>query len=121
MSEEHKIPEGYTFWWEPMAQGGDGMPDGLEWAEQMLYIELRGLYGQVRMKVIERQNAVREKKRLLEDYRCYQFQDGMYKKFAAAIRSTELYRAEFRKNPTIENAWKVIRALEGSESNGIPL
>ena len=121
MSEEHKIPEGYSFWWEPIAQGGEEMPKGLERADQILFIQLRGLYGQVRGKIITRDMAVREKKMLMEEHRCYQFQDKMYDEFVVFLRKTELARAEFRKNPSIDSAWRLVYALEGRDQNKISM
>ena len=103
----------YTFPWEPMAQRGEEIPDGLSRADQLMYIMLRSLYGQVRGKVITREVAVKEKKRLLEDYRAYQFQDQMYDSLSESLRKTELARAAFRKNPDLESAWNLIDALEG--------
>lgn len=113
MSEERKVPDGYSFWWEPMAQRLEEMPDGLSGPDKILYIQLRGLYGQVKQKIINRDTAVLEKKKLLEEHRCYQFQEEMGQEWIAVIQKTELARSAFRKNPTVENAWKLIDAIEG--------
>jgi hypothetical protein len=97
-----------------MAQRGDEMPTDMPEPDKILYMELRCLYGSVRNKIITRETAITEKKQLLEDYRCYQFQEQMREEWVAAIRNTELARAEFRKNPTVENGWKLLNAVEGN-------
>lgn len=113
MSEERKIPDGYSFWWEPMAQRGEEMPSDIPCADKIAYMQLRSLYGQVRNKIITRDRAVSEKKQILQDHRCYQFQEEMGQEWTAVIQKTELARSEFRKNPTVDNAWKLIDAIEG--------
>ena len=113
MSEERKVPEGYSFWWEPMAQRGDEMPGDIPCCDKIIYLELRNLYGSVRNKIITRDTAVREKKQLLEDHRCYLFQEEMREEWVTVIKNTELARAEFRKNPTVENGWNLLHAAEG--------
>lgn len=104
---------GYTFPWEPMAQRGEEMPEGLGCADQVLYILMRSLYGQVRCGIITRDVAVREKRRLIRTYQTYQLQDQLCKKFSGLIKETELARAAFRKDPTQENGWKLLLAVEG--------
>lgn len=114
MSVERKVPDGYSFWWEPMAQRGDDLPEGIPPADKIIYLELRNLYAAVRSKTKTRESAVKEKKQLLEDYRCYQFQEQMREEWVQVIKNTELARAEFRKNPTVENGWKLVDAIEGN-------
>lgn len=89
------------------------MPDGLEYPDQILYLCLRMLYAQKREGIIDRDRAISEKKRLLDEYKQYQYQDNMGKEWVRAIKDTELARAAFRKDPTVENAWKLIDAIEG--------
>lgn len=114
MSEDRKIPEGYTFWREPMSQRGDEMPDSIPPSDKIIYLELRNLYGAVRNKIITRKTAVMEKKLLLVDYRAYQFQDEMREKWVSVIKKTEFARAEFRKNPSVERGWDLVDAIEGT-------
>lgn len=103
----------YSFPWERQAQRGEEMPDNISCSDKIIYLELRNLYAAVRNKVITRETAVKEKKLLLEDYRQYVFQEEMREEWVSVIKATELARAEFRKNPTIENAEKLVAIIEG--------
>lgn len=104
---------GVTFSWEKQAQHGEEMPDNLPCCDNIIYLELRNLYAAVRNHTITRDTAIKEKKKLLEDYRQYQFQEEMRREWVAVIKATELTRAEFRKAPTVENGWNLINAIEG--------
>lgn len=96
---------------ERMAKDGNEMPDGLEYPEQVMYLCLRMLYAQLRQGIIDRDTAIREKKRLLREYECYVFQHEMGKKWVRVIKNTELARAEYTKNRTLENADKLMEAI----------
>ena len=107
---------GIEFEWERKAIRGDELPDDLGYPEQVLYLELRMLYEQYRNKIIDRDTATREKKRLLDEYRIYSYREKMGKEWVEIIRLTELYRSEFRKNPSIETAWKLVNVIEGRKT-----
>ncbi len=96
---------------ERMAKDGNEMPDGLEYPNQIMYLCLRMLYSQLRLGIIDRDAAIREKKRLVREYECYVFQHEMGKEWVQVIKNTELARAEYMKNPTIENADKLMKAI----------
>lgn len=113
MSENRKVPDGYSFWWEPMAQRGEDMPLDMPEADKIAFMMLRSLYGQVKQKIITRDMAVKEKKQIIEDYRCYQFQEEMREEWVEIIKLTELARSEFRKNPSIETAECLVKIIEG--------
>lgn len=99
--------------WEKDAMAGLEMPDGLAYPDQILYLELRMLYHQYFQKVIDRETATKEKKKLLDEYKVYQFREELEKQWVEIIRLTELARAEYRKNPCHENAMKLIDIIEG--------
>ena len=99
--------------WEKDAMAGLEMPDGLSFPDQILYLCLRNLYNQYYKKIITREVATKEKKKLLHVYRCYKFQDDMGKEYVEIIRLTELARADYRKEPCHENAMKLIDIIEG--------
>ena len=101
--------------WEKDAMAGLEMPDGLSYSDQILYLCLRMLYAQYFKKLIDRETATREKKKLLHEYKCYQYQDNMGKEWVEVIRLTELARADYRKNPCHENAMKLIDIIEGKK------
>ena len=102
-----------AFPWERQAMNGDEMPDGLGYPEQILYLSLRLLYKSLRLGAIERPTAIVEKKKLMDEYRLYKFREQMGDEWVEIIRLTELGRAEYWKNRTLENADKVMLILEG--------
>ena len=106
---------GIVLHWEKDAMAGLEMPDGLSYPDQILYLELRMLYRQYFQKTIDRETATKEKKKLLNEYKCYKYQDEMGKEWVEIIRLTELARAEYRKNPCHENAMKLIDIIEGKK------
>ena len=99
--------------WEKDAMAGLEMPDGLSYPDQILYLELRMLYNQYYQKVIDRETATKEKKKLLDEYRVNQFREEMGKQWVEVTRLTEIARADYRKNPCNENAMKLIEIIEG--------
>lgn len=115
MVPESKSATGVTLPYEQQAIRGDELPTGLEYPDQVLYLELRSLYGQVKRGIITRDTAIVEKKKLLDNYRIYKFNDEMGKQWAEQIRQTELARAAYRKERTLENADKLLIAIEGRE------
>ena len=101
--------------WEKDAMAGLEMPNGLSYPDQILYLELRMLYHQYYQKVIDRETATKEKKKLLDEYRIYKFQYELGNQCVETIRLTELARADYRKNPCHENAMKLIEIIEGKK------
>lgn len=99
--------------YERIAMAGGEMPDGLSYPDQILYLELRMLYHQYYQKVIDRETAVMEKKKMIEQYKGLKFREKMGYHWVEIIRLTELATSEYRKNPCHENAMKLIRILEG--------
>lgn len=99
--------------WEKDAMAGLEMPDGLSYPDQILYLELRMLYRQYFQKVIDRETAIKEKKKLLDEYRCYQYREEMGNHWVEIIRLTDLARCDYKKNRTIENADMLVEIIEG--------
>lgn len=114
---EHK-ETGVVLPYEKQAQNGEEMPAGLAYADQILFQQLRLLYAQKRMGIIDRETAVTEKRKFLDEYHANQTMDSLVKGWAQAIQMTELARAEFRKNPCIETAAKLVDIIEGRCRNG---
>jgi hypothetical protein len=96
---------------ERMAKDGNEMPDGLEYPDQVMYLCLRMLYAQMRQGITDRDTAIREKKKLLKEYEAYKFVDQMGKEWVQVIKDTEIARAEYMKNRTLENADKLIATI----------
>ena len=101
--------------WEKDAMAGLEMPNGLSYPDQIQYLSLRMLYRQYYQKIIERDTATKEKKKLLDEYKVYQFREELEKQWVEIIRLTELARADYRKNPCHENAMKLIDIIEGKK------
>lgn len=101
--------------WEKDAMAGLEMPDGLSYPDQILYLSLRMLYAQYFKKVIDRETATKEKRKILDEYKIYQFREDMGKEWVEVIRLTELARADYRKDPCHENAMKLIDIIEGKK------
>ena len=115
------VPEssGVVLPYEQAAIRGDEMPSGLEYPDQVMFLSLRMLYAQKRMNIIDRDTAVKEKKKLLDEYRVYQFNWQMGTEWAEVIKATELARSAFRKEPTIDNATALVEVLEGRKRHGL--
>ena len=101
--------------WEKDAMAGLEMPDGLSYPEQILYLGLRMLYRQYYQKAIDRDTATKEKKKLLDEYRCYQYREEMGNHWVEIIRLTDLARCDYKKNRTLENADRLIEIIEGKK------
>lgn len=115
MVPESKNTTGLMLPYERAAMNGDELPGGLEYPDQVLYLCLRSLYNQVRRGIVTRETAILEKKKLLDEYRVYKFNDEMGKQWTAQIKKTELARAAYRKERTLENADRLLIAIEGRE------
>lgn len=99
--------------YEKIAMAGSQMPKGLEYPDQILFLELRLLYESYKRKMIDRDTATQEKLELLRTYEAHKIVEKMGKEWVDIIRLTELVRADYRKNPCHENAMKLIDIIEG--------
>lgn len=102
-----------TIPYEKAAMRRGEMPGGLSYPDQLLFLALRSLYAQLKAGVIDRPVGVVEKKKLLESYRVQKFNWEMGDHFTRLIKNTELARAAYRKERTLENADKLLAALDG--------
>lgn len=102
--------------WESAAIRGEEMPNGLEYPDQILFLQLRMLYAQKRSGIIDRETAIIEKKKLLDEYKLYQFRNSLEKEWVEIIKLTEVARADFRKNPSIETAERLVSLIEGRKT-----
>ena len=101
--------------YEKIAMAGGEMPKGLEYPDQILFLELRLLYDSYKRKLIDRDTATQEKIELLRTYEAHKIVDKMGKEWVDQIKRTELARAEYRKNKIIENADKLLTCVEGGK------
>ena len=104
--------------YEKIAMSGGEMPSGLEYPDQILFLELRLLYDSYKRKLIDRDTATREKAELLRTYEAHKIVDNMGKEWVDQIKRTELARAEYRKDKTVENADKLLTCVEGGKYYG---
>jgi hypothetical protein len=99
--------------YEQDAMLGKEMPKGMEYPDQILYLQLRMLYDTYKRGLIDRETAKGEKAELLREYKAHKIVDDCGKEWVYTIKETELARAEYRKNPCHENAMKLIEIIEG--------
>jgi hypothetical protein len=110
MADQVKLQE---FSWERIAMAGGEMPDKLPYSEQLLFLSLRLLYNSYKQKLIDRETATKEKSKLITEYQANVLMDKISLDLVDQLKRSELARAEYRKNRTLENADKVIDTLEG--------
>ena len=99
--------------YEKIAMSGGEMPKGLEYPDQILFLELRLLYDSYKRKLIDRDKATQEKVELLRTYEAHKIVDRTGKEWVDQINRTEMARAAYRKKRTLENADRVIDCVEG--------
>lgn len=104
--------------YEKIAMAGGEMPKGMEYPDQILFLELRLLYDSYKRNLIDREKATQEKAELLRTYEAHKIVDKMGKEWVDQIKRTELSRAEYRKDKTIENADKLLACVEGGKYYG---
>ena len=107
-----------VFPYEKQAMAGDPLPSGLGYPDQILYLSLSLLYYRLRNEIVTREEAMLEKKELIEQYRCYQYREQMGQQWVEVIRETEMARAAYLKDRTLENADKLVEIIEGRKFNG---
>ena len=104
--------------YERAAMAGEEMPKGLEYPDQILYLELRLLYDSYKRGLVDREAATAEKIELLRTYEAHKIVDKMGKEWVEQIRRTDSARAEYRKNRTLENADKLLLCVDGRCKDG---
>ena len=104
--------------YEKIAMAGGEMPKGLEYPDQILFLELRLLYDGYKRTLIDRDKATQEKTELLRTYEAHKIVDKMGKEWVEQIKRTELARSAYRKDKTIENADKLLACVEGGKFYG---
>lgn len=102
--------------YEKTAMAGGEMPSGMEYPDQILFLQLRLLYDSYKRQLIDRDTATREKVELLRVYEAHKIVESMGKEWVEQIKRTDIARAEYRKNKTIENADKLLACVDGRKS-----
>lgn len=106
-------PDSSVFPYEEAAISGEEMPKELSAPDQAYYIGIRWLCASVRMKVISLDTARKEKNRMRQMWEQFRFWFDLSKQWADSIRKTEAARAAYRKDRTLENADRLLAAVEG--------
>lgn len=109
----------FTYPYERAAMRGEEMPDGLDMVDQLNFLCLRSLYGQVHSGTIDRATGSREKGRLIYQRNLWErklmLQERMVRRSAELFRSVELAANAYAKERTLENADRLYHALYGIE------
>lgn len=109
----------FTWPWEQDAMAGRELPDGLSLPDQAAYTALRNIYDAYHRKAIPRDVAAAEKRKVRRSWE--QLTDGLEfqdKLNAAQVRlnkASELAKAAVLKDPTPENALRLVRIMDGLE------
>lgn len=113
------VPEpkanGVAFPYERQAMNGEEMPADLDYPDKVTYLCFRMLYAQLRTGFIDRETAIREKRKIMREYEHYKFSEQVVKHCVQTIRQTEMARSAYRKCRTIENADQLLIAIEGGD------
>lgn len=99
--------------YERIAMAGGEMPDNLDSSDQLMFLKLRLLYDSYRKGVLSREQATKEKAKIVREYEldCAMHKLGV--RWVTMIGETENARIEYRKNRTIEAADKLLEVIEG--------
>lgn len=101
---------------EKLAMRGEEMPSGLDYPQQILYLSFALLYARYREKHISREDAKKQKLEILDAHAAHEQNWKMADEWNENIRLTELARAAFRKEPSVENGWKLVHIIEGRKT-----
>lgn len=101
---------------ERAAASGKEMPDAIASPEQAAYISFRGLYHDWHAGIVTKEQAAREKKKILAEYDNLSQMRNMFQDSLCRWNRAELYMADAEKNGNaVESARKVIKILDGRE------
>ena len=111
---------GITLPYETAAMRGDPMPEGLKSYDCTMFQNLSLLYQRYHKGMIDKEQAIREKKTLLEAYRVEKFGYSVLEENIAISKRLESAAAEYVYNPCVETADKMYRAFYGIDRNQKP-
>jgi hypothetical protein len=111
---------GTTLPYETAAMRGDPMPEGLKSYDCTMFQNLSLLYQRYRKGMIDREQAIKEKKTLLDAYRSEKFGYSVLEENIAISKRLESAAAEYVYTPCVETADKMYRAFYGIKRNENP-
>lgn len=106
--------------YETAAMRGDPMPEGLKSYDCTMFQNLSLLYQRYHKGMIDREQATKEKKILLDAYRTEKFGYSVLEENIAISKRLESAAAEYVYNPCVETADKMYRAFYGIDRNQKP-
>ena len=100
------------FSFERQAMRGEPLPQELDIADSCLYISLKNLYAMYRTKLISREDATEEKRRLIYNSTTDKSKIEFLNRDSDALKCRINDASEnYKKNPSIENADKLYAAF----------
>lgn len=108
---------GVIFPYENAAMRADELPDGLSMPDQMMFLNLREIYHQFHKGIIDRDRAVVEKRKLLNEYRIQKFWCEIWISAAKREQSIETIVSDILQDAELMQNDKVKRLI--SEIDGI--
>lgn len=106
-----------VFPYEKEAANGDQIPDGLSLVDQVAFRFLRSMYRDIRTSVQTREQAIEEKGKMTYQYdkekRSMEHWSKMGQYWAEKYKAVESAQNAYRKERTLENADRLIAALDG--------
>lgn len=105
------------FPFERQAANGEPLPGGLDAEDQLLYLSLRNLYAAYRMQTVGRDAASEEKRKLIAGHeKRKRIADSAARRndhTVAMWSDISQFTTKYRKDRTLENADKLVKAIEG--------
>ncbi len=96
---------------EDLAFNKQPMPDLKSQAEVLLYQSFRNLYDFAARVGMDQEQGKREKAQILSAYKINRFLEDLQENTNQMWKQIELASSEYRKNPSIENANRVLEAI----------
>ena len=100
------------FSFERQAMRGEPLPQGLDIADSCLYVALKNLYAMYRNKMIRREDATEEKRRLIYNWKTDKSKIEFLNRESEELRNKIGTASEdYKNNPCIESADKLYAAF----------
>lgn len=96
---------------EDMAFRGEPMPELRSQAQVLLFLHFRNLYDYAKRIQMAPEQGAREKHEILKSYEINKFLEDLQEQTNNMWKRVEVAAMEYRKNPSIENADKLLEAL----------
>ena len=107
---------GVIFPYENAAMRADELPDGLSMPDQMMFLNLREIYHQFHKGIIDRDRAVVEKRKLLNEYRIQKFWCEIWISATKREQSIELLLSDVLRDVELmqnDKVKKLVSAIDG--------